>query len=54
MCRACSAHEKNEKYTQILVRKLKGKRPLGRQKCSWMDTIKMNIKEIGWECVHRI
>jgi hypothetical protein len=25
-----------------------GKRPLGRSRCRWMDTIKMDLGEIGW------
>jgi hypothetical protein len=33
---------------KILVRKLKGKRPLGRPRRRWMDNIKMDHKEIGW------
>jgi hypothetical protein len=32
---------------RILVRKPKGKRPLRR--CRWVDTIKMDLREIGWD-----
>jgi hypothetical protein len=35
----------------ILVRKPKGKRPLGRPRCKWEDNIRMDLREIGWECV---
>jgi hypothetical protein len=34
---------------KILVRKPEGKRPLGRYRRRWEDTIRMNIREIGWE-----
>jgi hypothetical protein len=32
-----------------LVRKLEGKRPLGRFMHRWEDSIKLYYKEIGWE-----
>jgi hypothetical protein len=25
------------------------KRPLGRPRCRWVDNIKMNLREIGWD-----
>jgi hypothetical protein len=31
-----------------LVGKSEGKRPLGGPRCSWVDNIKMDIREIGW------
>jgi hypothetical protein len=31
----------------ILVGKPEGKRPLGRPRCSWVDNIKMDLKETG-------
>jgi hypothetical protein len=34
---------------RILVGKLEGRRPLGRPKCRWMDNIKMDLREIGWD-----
>jgi hypothetical protein len=34
-----------------LVGKLGGKRPLGRPRPGWMDNIKMNLREIGWDGV---
>jgi hypothetical protein len=34
---------------RILVGKLEGKRPLGRQLCRWVDNIKMDLREIGWD-----
>jgi hypothetical protein len=26
-----------------------GKRPLGRHRCRWVDNIKMDLREIGWD-----
>jgi hypothetical protein len=28
-----------------------GKRPLGRPRCRWVDNIKMDLREIGWDGV---
>jgi hypothetical protein len=36
---------------RILVGKPEGKRPLGRQRRRWMDNIKMDLREIGWDGV---
>jgi hypothetical protein len=33
---------------RILVGKPKGKRPLGRPRCRWVDNIKMDLREI-WD-----
>jgi hypothetical protein len=33
---------------RLLVGKPAGKRPLGRQRCRWVDNIKMDLVEIGW------
>jgi hypothetical protein len=38
--------EKRNAY-RILVVNPEGKRPLGRPKPRWMDTIKMDLREIG-------
>jgi hypothetical protein len=35
----------------ILVGKPEGKRPLGRPRRRWVDNIKMNLREIGWDGV---
>jgi hypothetical protein len=40
--------EKRNAY-RILVRKPEGKRPLLRPRCRWVDNIKMDIREIGWD-----
>jgi hypothetical protein len=36
---------------RILVRKPKGKRPLGRPRRRWVDNIKMDLRETGWDGV---
>jgi hypothetical protein len=33
---------------RILVGKPEGKRPLGRPSRRWVDSIKMDLREIGW------
>jgi hypothetical protein len=34
---------------RISVGKPKGKRPLGRPRRRWVDNIKMDLREIGWD-----
>jgi hypothetical protein len=34
---------------RILVRKPEKKRPLGRPRRRWVDNIKMDLREIGWD-----
>jgi hypothetical protein len=34
---------------RILVGKPEGKRPLGRRRRRWVDDIKMDLGEIGWD-----
>jgi hypothetical protein len=36
---------------RILVRKAEGKRPLGTPRRRWVDNIKMDLREIGWDGV---
>jgi hypothetical protein len=36
---------------RILVGKPEGKRPLGRPRRSWVDNIKIDLREIGWDGV---
>jgi hypothetical protein len=31
--------------------KLEGKTPLGRPRRRWVDNIKMDLREIGWDCM---
>jgi hypothetical protein len=33
---------------RLLVGKPEGKRPLRRPQCRWVDSIKMDLTEIGW------
>jgi hypothetical protein len=33
---------------RVLVRKLEGKRPLGKHNRGWEDNIKMYVQEVGW------
>jgi hypothetical protein len=37
-----------EKCIQGLLRRPKGKKPLGRASLRWEDSIKMELKEVGW------
>jgi hypothetical protein len=34
---------------RILVGKPEGKRPLGRLRRRWVDNIKMDLREVGWD-----
>jgi len=38
----------------ILVGKSKGKRPLGRSRLRWKDNIRIDLREVRWEDVHRV
>jgi hypothetical protein len=40
--------EKRNAY-RILVGKPEGKRPLGKPRHRWVDYIKIDLREIGWE-----
>jgi hypothetical protein len=40
--------EKRNAY-KILVGNPEGKRPLGRPRRRWVDNIKMDLREIGWD-----
>jgi hypothetical protein len=42
--------EKRNVY-RILVGKPEDKRPLGRPRRRWVDNIKMDLREIGWDGV---
>jgi hypothetical protein len=39
---------------RILVGKPEGKRPLGRPRCRWVDNIKMDLGEVGWDGIGSI
>jgi hypothetical protein len=41
-----------ERYAyRILIGKPEEKRPLGRRRRSWVDNIKMDLRETGWDGV---
>jgi hypothetical protein len=46
MDRICSTNDKRNAY-RILVGKLEG--PLGRPRRRWVDNIKMDLREVGWD-----
>jgi hypothetical protein len=47
MGRACSTDGEKRNVYRILVVKSEGKRPLGRPRCRWVDTIKIDLREMG-------
>jgi hypothetical protein len=50
MGRACSTNGAKRNAYRILVGKSEGKRPLERPRRTWVDNIKMDLREIrmGW------
>jgi hypothetical protein len=40
--------ERRNSY-RILVGKPEGKRPLGRPRRRWVENIKMDLREVGWD-----
>jgi hypothetical protein len=42
----------NRNAYRILVGMAEGKRPLGRPRRRWVDNIKMDLREIGWDGGH--
>jgi hypothetical protein len=44
----CSTNGEKRNVYRILVGKSEGKRPLGRPRRRCLDTIMMDLKEIGW------
>jgi hypothetical protein len=39
---------KNRNAYRLLVRKLEGRRPIGRPRRRWLDNITMDLVEVGW------
>jgi hypothetical protein len=48
---ACSTNGENRKAYRLLVGKPEGKRPLGRSRCRWVENIRMDLVEVGWDDV---
>jgi hypothetical protein len=46
---ACSMKGEKRNANRILMGNPEGKRPLGRQRRRWADSIKMYLREIGWD-----
>jgi hypothetical protein len=46
---ACSTNGKKRNAYRILVGKPEGKRPPGRPRRKWVDSIKMGIREKEWD-----
>jgi hypothetical protein len=51
MARAYSTNGETRKEYRILVGKPEVKRPLGRPRRRWVDNIRMDLTEIGWDGV---
>jgi hypothetical protein len=49
MDRACSTNGAKRNAYRILVGRPEGKRPLGRPRRRWVNNIKMDLREIGWD-----
>jgi hypothetical protein len=49
MGRACSTNGAKRNIYRILVGKPEGKRSLGRPRHRWVDSIKMDLRKIGWD-----
>jgi hypothetical protein len=49
MGRACSTNGAKRNSYRILVGKPEEKRPLRRPRRRWVDNIKMDLRDIGWD-----
>jgi hypothetical protein len=49
MGRACSTNGAKKNAYRILMGKPEGKRPLGRPRRRWVNNIKIDLREIGWD-----
>jgi hypothetical protein len=48
---ACSPNGKKRNACRLLVRESEGKSPQGRPRRTWLDNVKMDIGETGWDAV---
>jgi hypothetical protein len=48
---ACNTNGEKRNAYGLLVRKSRGKRPLGRSRSRWVDNIKLDLGEMGWGSV---
>jgi hypothetical protein len=53
MSRVCSTNGVTRNAHRILVGKPEGKRPLGRPRRRWVNNIKIDLREIGWDGLDR-
>jgi hypothetical protein len=51
MGRECSTHGAKRDAYWVLVGKPEGKRPLGRRRHRWVNDIRMDFRELGWDGV---
>jgi hypothetical protein len=49
MVRACSRNGEKSNACRIVVGMPEGKRPLGRPRRTWLDNIKMDLRERKWD-----
>jgi hypothetical protein len=49
MGRACSTNGQRRNAYKTWVGKPEGRRPFGRPRRRWVDNIKMDAREIGWD-----
>jgi hypothetical protein len=50
--KSCSTHGRVRNAYKVLDGKPERSRPLGIRKCTWKDAIKIDFKEIIWECLY--
>jgi hypothetical protein len=50
----CSTNVEKRNAFRISVGKPEKKRPLGRLRRTWVDNIKIDLREIGWDCMNWI
>jgi len=48
MCWARSTYGERRNAYSVLLRNSEGKRPLGRNRSTWEDNIKMDLQDVGW------